>query len=359
MNKKIVLFILLIAAFFASCSDLEDIIDVSELPPLQTKKLLVLTEGGMGQNNSTLALFDLKSNNKDLDYFQTSNNRGLGDTGNDILKYGSKIYIVINGSSVIEIVNAENGKSLKQIPMKTADSKAKQPRYIAAYGGKVYVTSFDDSVTRIDTTSLSIDGSLVVGQDPEGLCIKNNKMYVANSGGLNFLTGNYDKTVSVIDLQNFKEEKKIEVGMNPHKVYADSQGEIYVNIRGNYTSEPAAFKKINPVTGVVTTIENVVATEFVLVNDKVYILLNEWGKPSVVKVYDCLSETLITETFITDETVIENGYKIYVDAFSGDVYVNTSDYVSAGDIYCFDKNGKLKFKLDNVGLNPGGLVFLN
>ena len=28
MNKKIVLFILLIAAFFASCSDLEDIIDV-------------------------------------------------------------------------------------------------------------------------------------------------------------------------------------------------------------------------------------------------------------------------------------------------------------------------------------------
>ncbi|MDD2243231.1 MAG: hypothetical protein PHR13_01260 [Dysgonamonadaceae bacterium] len=359
MNKKIILFILLISAFFASCSDLEDIIDVSELPPLQTKKLLILSEGGMGLNNSTLALFDLRSNFKDLDYFQTTNNRGLGDTANDILKYGSKIYLVINGSSVIEIINVENGKSLKQIPLKTTDGKSKQPRSIAAYGGKVYITSFDDTVTRIDTTLLSVDANITVGQDPEGICIKNNKIYVANSGGLNFMSGDYDKTVSVINLQSFKEEKKIEVGMNPNKIYADSEGDIYVNIRGNYTSEPAAFKKITPSTGVVSTIENVVATEFVLVNDKAYILLSEWGKPSVIKVYDCLSEKLTTETFISDGTVIDNGYKINVDAFSGDVYVNTSDFISAGSTFCFDKNGKLKFKLDKVGLNPCGIVFLN
>ncbi len=72
--------------------------------------------------------------------------------------------------------------------MKTSTGESKQPRYAAAYGGKVYVTSYDDTVTRIDTATLAIDGSVKVGRDPDGICINNNKIYVANSGGLDFAT---------------------------------------------------------------------------------------------------------------------------------------------------------------------------
>ena len=85
-----------------------------------------------------------------------------------------------------------------------------------------------------------------MGLDPEGIVIKNSKIYVANSGGLNFMNG-YDNTVSVIDALTFTEEKRIEVGVNPANLQADSQGNIYVSVLGNYSDILPTFKQINPV----------------------------------------------------------------------------------------------------------------
>lgn len=359
MKKKNVFILVLLAALFAACSDSDDLIDPTELPPSETQKILVLCEGIMDRNNSTLAFYDLKSKTMKLDYFYTVNKRGLGDTANDMIKYGSKIYIIVNVSSTIEVIDAATGKSLKQIEMKTADNKPKQPRYAAAYGGKVYVTSFDDTVTRIDTVSLKIDGSVKVGRDPEGICIKNGKIYVANSGGLDFL--DLDKTVSVIDLNSFEEIKQIEVGLNPYQVFADSQGDVYVNVRGNYGDIAPSFKKIKPSKDSyeVSTLTGVSVSEFTIVNDKAYILHNEWGKERKVKVFDCKTEEVVTENFVTDGTSILNGYKITADAYSGDVYVTTSDYTTSGNVLCFDNQGKCKFTLSSVGIGPNKVILLD
>jgi YVTN family beta-propeller protein len=363
MKKKNVCILVLLAALFAACSDSDIVIDPTDLPPSETQKILVLCEGIMNHDNSTLAFYDLKSKTTDLDYFTTVNKRGLGDTANDMIKYGSKIYIVVNVSSTIEVIDAATGKSVKQIEMKekTAEGKEinKQPRYAAAYGGKVYVTSYDDTVTRIDTVSLTIDGSVAVGRDPEGICIstKNRKIYVANSGGLDFQDANYDHTVSVIDLNSFEEIEQIEVGLNPYQVFADSQGDVYVSVRGDYADITPSFKKISP-SYEVSAIANLTVSEFTIVNDKAYIL-NEWGKESVVKVFDCKTEKVVTDNFVTDGTAISNGYKITADAYSGDVYVTTSDYTTSGNVLCFDNKGECKFTLPSVGIDPNKIILLD
>ncbi|MCW1734096.1 YncE family protein [Anaerorudis cellulosivorans] len=358
MKKKNVCILVLLAALFAACSDSDIVIDPTELPPSETQQILVLCEGIWNHNNSTLAFYDLKSKATDLDYFTTVNENGLGDTANDMIKYGSKIYIVVNESGTIEVIDAATGKSVKQIEMKTAEGSSRQPRYAAAYGGKVYVTSYDDTVTRIDTVSLTIDGSVAVGRDPEGICIstKNRKIYVANSGGLDF--PDYDKTVSVIDLNSFEEIEQIEVGLNPYQVFADSQGDVYVSVRGNYADIAPSFKKISPLYEV-SAIPNLTVSEFTIVNDKAYILYNEWGKESEVKVFDCKTEEVVTENFVTDGTSILNGYKITADAYSGDVYVTTSDYTTSGNVLCFDNKGTHKFTLQGVGIGPNKIILLN
>ena len=364
MKKKNVCILVLLAALFAACSD-SDIVDPTELPPLETQKILVLCEGIWNHDNSTLAFYDLKSKTTDPDYFTTVNKRGLGDTANDMIKYGSKIYIVVNESGTIEVINAATGKSLQQIEMKekTTEGKEinKQPRYAAAYGGKVYVTSFDNTVTRIDTVSLAIDGSVTVGRNPEGICIKNGKIYVANSGGLDFQDTDYDHTVSVIDLNSFEEIKQIEVGLNPYQVFADSQGDVYVNVRGNHDDIAPSFKKIKPSKDSyeVSTLTGVSISEFTIVNDKAYILHNDWGKESEVKVFDCKTEEVVTENFVTDGTSILNGYKITADAYSGDVYVTTSDYTTSGNVLCFDNKGECKFTLPSVGIGPNKIILLD
>jgi YVTN family beta-propeller protein len=360
MKKKNVCILVLLAALFAACSDSDIVIDPTELPPSETQKILVLCEGIMNHDNSTLAFYDLKSKATNFNYFTTVDKRGLGDTANDMIKYGSKIYIVVNVSSTIEVIDAATGKSVKQIEMKTAEGSSRQPRYAAAYGGKVYVTSYDDTVTRIDTVSLTIDGSVAVGRDPEGICIstKNRKIYVANSGGLDFQDANYDHTVSVIDLNSFEEIEQIEVGLNPYQVFADSQGDVYVSVRGNYGDIAPSFKKISP-SYEVSTIPNLTVSEFTIVNDKAYILYNEWGKESEVKVFDCKTEEVVTENFVTDGTAISNGYKITADAYSGDIYVTTSDYTTSGNVLCFDNQGTHKFTLQGVGIGPNKIILLD
>lgn len=358
MKKKYSYLVALAAFLFAACSDVDNPIDNNI--PKEAKKLLILNEGGMGQNNSSLALYDLESEKMDNNYFRTINNRGLGDTGNDMIRHGSKIYIVVTGSNTLEVIDANNGKSFKRLGV--TDGLGKQPRKIAASGGKVYVTSFDDTVTRIDTLSLSIDGTTAVGRDPEGICIKNNKIYVANSGGLDYETGNYDSTVSVIDINTFKEEKKIEVGKNPVNIFADSQGDIYVATsaiwQGWTKVVDASFKKINVSTENVETIENIYPNKLTYVNDKAYIIIDDYSQ-SLVTVFDCLNEKIAIQNFITDGTKIPTPYNISVDAFSGDVFLTETDYTNPGNVHCFDKNGKLKYSLKAVGINPTFVAFLN
>lgn len=362
MNQKKLFFYLslLAALFITACSDTEEPTEIDL--PREAKTLLILNEGSWGQNNSTLARYDLETGDLDPDYFRSVNQRGLGDVGNDMIQYGTKIYIAVNGSSTIEVVEAATGKSIRQIPMETESGQAKQPRRVAAYDGKIYVTSFDDTVTRIDTASLVIDGSVTVGQDPEGIAVKGGKIYVANSGGLNWANG-YDNTLSVIDVITFTEEKKIEVGTNPGTVHADSQGDVYVAVTGNYANIPGALKRIDAATGEVTTVEGIEAPgKFVIFDNRAYIISGPAGEANRVIVYDCLNEKIITENFFTDGSEIQIMYNISVDALSGDLFITETDYITPGKLHCFDKNGLRKFTLyalsnnSVIGMNPSVVI---
>ena len=357
MKKQLIYLMTFAAVLLSGCSEINNPADNEDNTPKEARILLLLNEGSMGHNNSTLVKYDLSEKELVKDYFLAINKRGLGDVGNDMLQYGTRIYVAMNKSSTIEVIDATTGISIRQIAMKTSGGGAKEPRRIASYGGKVYVTSFDDTVTRIDTVTLAIDGSVTVGQDPEGLTIRNNKLYVANSGGLNW-ENNYDNTVSVIDVTSFREEEKIEIGINPGALGTDSQGDIYVSVSGNYTEAyPSAFKKINTVNGEVTTIPGIDAPfKFVITDNKAYIINGSYGEPNRVIVYDCLNEKIVTNSFITDGTTIGIMNNISVDPFSGDVFIAETDYINPGNLYCFDKNGKLKYSLTAVGLNPSVVV---
>lgn len=353
MKTKLYALLILIVTIFTSC-DIQDV-PIDQNLPVATGHIMVLSEGGYGQNNSTLACYDLNNKTSDNNFFATKNSRGLGDLANDMIKYGSKIYIVVNGSSQIEVINANTGESEKQIPMFNGTS-AKQPRYIVSYKNKVYVSSYDNTVTRIDTTTLNIDGSVIVGRNPEQLCVAGDKLYVTNSGGLDF--PNFDNTVSVIDLSTFTETTKITVGLNPTKIKADGNGNLFVVCNGNYSTDLGEFQKIDTKTNTVTTISDVSAYNFTIYNNMAYFY--EYGD-TAIKVYDCVTEKITNKNFISDATTFPDLsyiYSINVDAYNGDVYISTTDYKTNGNVYCFDKDGKLKYELVNVGLNPNTVLFL-
>jgi len=352
-------FVLGLGIFLISCDDMDD-----KLKPANTDlineptQLYILSEGLFNMNNSTLAAFDLRSTAYDPDFFLAANKRGLGDTANDMGLYGSKIYVVVNVSSQVEVLDAANGKSLKRIALFDSKGVAREPRFVDFHNGKAYVCSFDGSVVKIDTASLQIEASVQCGKNPDGICVANNKLYVSNSGGLNF--PNYDNTVSVIDLVTFTEITKITVGVNPGKILADSEGDVYVVSRGDYGANPTKLQRINSFTDeLVESFNDIQALNFSIRNDTAYIYSFDYiTQTSQIKVFDCKSEKLISENFITDDTKLTTPFGIDINPANGDVYITDSkSYTVWGDVLCFDRAGKLKFKLRDIGLNPKKILF--
>ncbi|MFT3752731.1 MAG: YncE family protein [Paludibacter sp.] len=355
---KYTCFLFLMVACMA-CNDMHDVPTPVDLPdtPGETGKMYVLSEGLFNMNNSTLALLDFDNHTLKPDFFLLQNNRGLGDTGNDMKAYGSKLWIVVNVSSQVEVLDLKSGLSIKRIPFFDSNKVARQPRYIAFSGSKAYVCSFDGTVARIDTTTLTIEAITTTGRNPDGITVANGKLYVANSGGLDM--PNYDNTVSVIDLNTFAETKKITAGLNPYKTETDSEGDVYVVSRGNNGSIKAKLVRIDSHTDeVVQTFDDIPAVNFSIHNDTAYLYNYDFIQNTYwIKTFDCKTEQLISDSFITDGTSLERPFGIYVHPTNGHVYVTDArNYTTKGDLFCFNRSGKLLYKLESVGLNPNSIV---
>lgn len=355
------IFLIAFILLLASCDDMKDMPAPDVLPrtPGETGQLYVLSEGLFNMNNSTLGLVNFGNRTIKYNFFLDLNNRGLGDTANDMKLYGSKVWIVVNVSSQVEVLDSKSGISLKRIPFFNASNVARQPRFITFYENKAYVCSFDGTVARIDTTTLAIEAVTTVGRNPDGITALNGKLYVSNSGGLDI--PDYDNTVSVVDINSFKEVKKITVGLNPFKVESDSRGDVYVVSRGNNSSIKSTWSRINSQTDeVVQVFDNLPVVNFTIHNDTAYLYNYDFVKSTYwVKTFDCKTEQLISDNFITDGTTLERPFSITVHPTNGNVYLTDArNYTVKGDLLCFTREGKLLYKIPGIGLNPNSVVIL-
>jgi len=353
--------VFLITFFFVACDDMKDIPTPVNLPttPGETGKMYVLSEGLFNMNNSTLGLLNFENSTLNTNFFLYQNNRGLGDTGNDMKSYGGKLWIVVNVSSQVEVVDFKSGVSIKRIPFFSASNVARQPRYIAFSGSKAYVCSFDGTVARIDTTSLNIEAVTTVGRNPDGIAAANGKLYVSNSGGLD--APNYGNTVSVIDLNSFTETQKIEVGLNPYKIQTDNEGDVYVISRGNIGNIKAKLVRIDSQTDkVLQTFENLPAINFTIRNDTAYLYNYDYTSNNYsIKSFNCQTEQIIAENFISDGSTMERPFGIYAHPTNGNIYLtDAKNYTTKGDLLCFNRKGKLLYKVESVGLNPNTIIAL-
>lgn len=186
----------------------------------------VVNSGNMFSNiESSLTAIDYASSTATQKVFKAANGRSLGNTANDGIVYGNKIYLAVDQSNTIEVIDKKTKQSIKQI--KTTDllgnAEGVHPRHIIADGGKVYFTTYGGYVAAVDTTSFALQKKWQVGNYPEGLVFGNGNLYVANS---NYAAGGGN--ISCINLSNDNvETKNIEGVNNPTSIYYASNG-LYV-----------------------------------------------------------------------------------------------------------------------------------
>ncbi len=352
-----------------------DIIPETPAPNTDIRGFYLVNEGNMGSNKCTLDYFDYFTGLYARNFYAERNPnviKELGDVGNDIGIYGSKLYVVVNCSHKVEVLDSRSGVRIGQVDIPNC-------RYVRFHRGKAYVSSYvgpvlidanapKGAVYEVDTLSLKVTRKVTVGYQPEEMEIVDDYMYVANSGG--YRVPNYDNTVSVIQMIDFKQVEQIPVGINLHRLKKDKYNKLWVTSRGDYQGRPSRLYVMEKKTGynkmIVSDTIPVACSNMAFFGDFLYYYATEWNNYTSSNtisygVIDIRTKEIVSTNFITDGTDrdITIPYGIAIHPETGDIFVtDAKNYVSSGTLYCFDQQGRKKWSV-RTGDIPAHMVFLH
>ena len=342
--------------------------------------MYLLNEGNMGSNKATIDYLDFSKGIYIRNIYGERNPnviKELGDVGNDIQVYGNRLYAVINCSHKVEVMDLHTCRRIGQIDIPNC-------RYIRFHGDKAYISSYVGPVSidpnaqlgaifEVDTATLRITRQVTVGYQPEEFEIIGDYLYVANSGG--YRAPDYDSTLSVVDLTDFRQVKKIPVCVNPHRVRKDSYERLWITSRGDHKEvqpQLVCLSMLHNTTPYYTTLHHISPSEMVIVGDSMYYYGAHWSDETmsnqttygVFDIQNPISDTRYpipdTRPLITDGTEknIKIPYGIQVNPYNGDIYItDAKNYVSSGQLHCYSREGKRKWSV-RTGDIPAHMCFV-
>lgn len=354
---------------------------VGVLPePGELGRLYILNEGVMGMGNSSIDFYDFADGTYVTDAFPAANPDvpfGLGDTGNDLAVYGGKLWAVMNGSDLVEVMDASTMEHIRAIDVPAC-------RNITFSGRYAYVTSWAGNVSddgdrtgmvyRIDINSLSIAGTVEVGYQPEDIAALDGKIYVANSGGM---TDGYDNRLSIIDEESFSLERTVEIAANICDIAPDAYGRLWISSPGDYYSVHSGIYVYDTVSGAVVQpesganilpewINDIRVSSMYSTGSHLWVLgnENEWDYTAGAGKYclytiDCQALTMTrTELSRTGAESIYNPYGIWVSPDEKTIAItDAASYTEPGYILFLDAN--LNFVSSfQTGFLPGHFAVL-
>lgn len=225
---------LLASAAFVACDDEDNTSDGGSQPSgsgdqaaASVNGFYVLTQGNQYNGlPGEIDYFTLSEDGADVsEMFNAVNKQQLGDTPQKPVIYGSKMYVPVYGSNLLWVLDAKTLRIISKV-------ETNEPEAVCGVGRYVYVTNNDGYVTRVDTATYAKDAPLAIGQNPYGIAAAGGNVYVAISGSYldNYAAG---YKVAVVDPSTFKHMGDIAVGMNPQKMVAQADGDVFVVCNGN------------------------------------------------------------------------------------------------------------------------------
>jgi hypothetical protein len=379
---KLYLFIILTIVTLMSGCRTDDIIIYAEeedidKPTVKSEVIgmYVLNEGNMGSNKCTLDFLDLSDTiihyQRNI-YSERNPNevKELGDVGNDIQIYGSRLWMVINCSNKVEVCRAKDAVKIGKVDIPNC-------RYVTFDGGYAYVSSYVGPVAvgsnaprgrvyKVDTLTLQKVDSVVVGYQPEEMAVVDGKLYVANSGG--YIAPQYDRTISVIDLATMSEERQIDVAVNLHRLRFDRYGQLWVSSRGNSRDVPSKLYWLKTDTQGQMQVAghiDIPVSDMCIVGDSLYFYGADYNAltydvTSAQGIIDVQRHALVNDVLSNapEYQKIRQLYGIIVHPRHRDFYLmDAKNYVSSGELLHFNADGTFDYKV-RTGDIPGHAAFL-
>lgn len=315
-----------------------------ETPTVQPGKdagAFIIQEGNFQWGNASLGYINLKSGVVEKDIFKKINDRPIGD----VLQSGSiiqdKLWLAVNNSSKIEIIDPQTGSSEYQI------TGLRSPRYILPVNQfTVYVSDlYANCIWIIDILTRSVKGNIPLAGWTEKMIQYNDKVWVCNKTS---------KYTYIIDSKQDKLIDSIETGIGNNSLVIDKNNRIWVLSSGSsVTSEKGKLTCISPDDmRIIKQLEVPgMSASSLCISPNLEIMYYLQGGVNRMHIQD----TIIPASAWLSE--LGNYYGLSVHPISGHVFIcDAKDYVSEGRLLEYTPLGE-QVRATQVGIIPSALIF--
>ena len=304
--------------------------------------VLIGNEGNFQYGNSSISTYNKYSLETSSEVYQSVNQASIGDVLHSINHIEHELFLVVNNSGKIIIIDDESFSYLEEI------SPLVSPRKIIKINNsKYYITDiYSNSIHVYNRYNKSLSEIKVNGWC-EDLITYNGKAFVCNRE---------NNQVYVIDCNNDLLIDSIQVGENPVSIQEDKLNRLWILSQGSSQNNTVgSVSIIDPISQTVTKSFNLVnngnspsALRIDKSSENVYFLCGDVYKLSSIN--DTLAEVIWINSG-------ETFYNLEVDPYTNDIYLcNAKDYVQNGKLLIIDSIGNLKNEV-STGIIPKAIVF--
>ena len=309
--------------------------------------------------DGSLSYFDYNKNAGVVDIFKSGNGKSLGQTPNDAIRYGNKLYIVGSGENKVFVTNANSLKLLTTIDMTDlmGEQDGVNPRRIAVDNGNIYVSTYGGYVAAIDTVNFELQKKYKAGSYPEGVAVANGLLYVANSD-----YGNGNASISVINLSTGAETPITDENIRNPQDIVTAGTDIYYLDYGQYDdswnqTDAGVYRiRSKQVTKIIPD-----ATMMTAAGYSIYTINAPYGSGKVTYSVFSLSDNSVKNL---TPAGIDSPAAIGVDPVSGDVAIASykmngeyADYAANAYVNIYDYTLSAKKATFDCGVGPQRFVY--
>ena len=349
-GKRIISLLLLSMVVFVSCTknDPDPGLELGNLPFMNSKGVFVINEGNFMQGNGSISFYSCDSGKIYNNLFMTSNSRPPGDIPFSMaMDPMGRLYLVVNNSGKIEILNRNSMESEQIIP------DLLSPRYILMVSsGKAYLSSlYSEFLTVVDLNTGSVSGTIELGFTSEAMILYNNKAYVSS-----WVEGS---EVIVVDILSDQVVDTLLAGNEPESLVLDKNNNLWVLCSGGYTgiySPELLCYDLN---------DNKILRRFIFPSkDEMPTSLSI--NPDLDTLY-YINNTIwtlgINDVSLPVNPLIQkmgrNYYRMGVEKATGNIFAtDAKDYQERGYLFIFKPDGTIIDSL-KAGIIPGNLYFVD
>ena len=302
--------------------------------------VLIGNEGNFQYGNSSLSSYNKNSGEISSNIYQNINQSLLGDVLHSISHIDHQLFLVVNNSGKIVVINDETFEYEYQI-----DNLLSPRKIIKVNNSKYYITDLYSNNIYIYNAYQNTTSEISVNGWCEDILMQNGKVYVCNvASNLIYVINSNDDTIM----------DSISVGQNPVSIKEDLKGDLWVLCQGSVSNNE------DPSISIIETQTLKVIKNFSLESNQNYpssmnILKNEvfFINKHVYKI-SSIEDTL-------QEIIWENTgntfYNLSIDPYNKDIYLtDAKDYVQNGSLLIIDSIGNLKDEVI-TGIIPKSIVF--